>query len=138
MVEWSITTVLKTVVLRGTGGSNPSPSAKKSHNVALFCLQTGCSGGAYRLFIDRKPSCIEGIRRRTAQVPAIRRFSTGLHGAVEYSFLQMRVYNRIHFHIVHTVIHNRRHVSSDFSELSTDFPALHMRYRRVEYSMNNS
>ena len=27
MVEWSITTVLKTVVLRGTGGSNPSPSA---------------------------------------------------------------------------------------------------------------
>ena len=39
MVEWSITTVLKTVVLRGTGGSNPSPSAKKSHNVALFCLQ---------------------------------------------------------------------------------------------------
>ena len=29
MVEWSITTVLKTVVLRGTGGSNPSLSAKK-------------------------------------------------------------------------------------------------------------
>ena len=27
MVEWSITTVLKTVVLRGTGGSNPSLSA---------------------------------------------------------------------------------------------------------------
>ena len=29
MVEWSITTVLKTVVLRGTGGSNPSLSANK-------------------------------------------------------------------------------------------------------------
>ena len=29
MVEWSITTVLKTVVLRGTGGSNPSLSAKQ-------------------------------------------------------------------------------------------------------------
>lgn len=29
MVEWSITTVLKTVVLRGTGGSNPSLSAQK-------------------------------------------------------------------------------------------------------------
>ena len=29
MVEWSITTVLKTVVLRGTGGSNPSLSAKE-------------------------------------------------------------------------------------------------------------
>ena len=30
MVEWSITTVLKTVVPRGTGGSNPSLSAKES------------------------------------------------------------------------------------------------------------
>ena len=29
MVEWSITTVLKTVVPRGTGGSNPSLSANK-------------------------------------------------------------------------------------------------------------
>ena len=28
MVEWSITPVLKTGVLRGTGGSNPSLSAK--------------------------------------------------------------------------------------------------------------
>ena len=31
MVEWSITTVLKTVVPRGTGGSNPSLSAE--HNL---------------------------------------------------------------------------------------------------------
>ena len=30
MVEWSITAVLKTAVLRGTGGSNPSLSAKIS------------------------------------------------------------------------------------------------------------
>ena len=30
MVEWSITVVLKTTVLRGTGGSNPSLSADKS------------------------------------------------------------------------------------------------------------
>ena len=30
MVEWSITTVLKTVVPRGTGGSNPSLSAEKT------------------------------------------------------------------------------------------------------------
>ena len=29
MAEWSIAAVLKTVVLRGTGGSNPSLSAKK-------------------------------------------------------------------------------------------------------------
>ncbi len=28
MVEWSITAVLKTAVLRGTGGSNPSLSAE--------------------------------------------------------------------------------------------------------------
>ena len=28
MVEWSITPVLKTGVLRGTGGSNPSLSAE--------------------------------------------------------------------------------------------------------------
>ena len=32
MVEWSITTVLKTVVPRGTGGSNPSLSANKGVN----------------------------------------------------------------------------------------------------------
>ena len=32
MVEWSITTVLKTVVLRGTGGSNPSLSANNAEN----------------------------------------------------------------------------------------------------------
>ena len=29
MVEWSITPVLKTGVLKGTGGSNPSLSAKE-------------------------------------------------------------------------------------------------------------
>ena len=29
MAEWSIAAVLKTVVLRGTGGSNPSLSAKR-------------------------------------------------------------------------------------------------------------
>ena len=39
MVEWSITTVLKTVVLRGTGGSNPSPSAtQESRKWLLFAL----------------------------------------------------------------------------------------------------
>ena len=34
VVEWSITAVLKTAVLRGTGGSNPSLSARK---VKRFC-----------------------------------------------------------------------------------------------------
>ena len=32
MVEWSITAVLKTAVLRGTGGSNPSLSAIHAEN----------------------------------------------------------------------------------------------------------
>ena len=32
MVEWSITAVLKTAVLRGTGGSNPSLSAINAEN----------------------------------------------------------------------------------------------------------
>ena len=30
MAEWSIAAVLKTVVLRGTGGSNPSLSARRT------------------------------------------------------------------------------------------------------------
>ena len=33
MAEWSIAAVLKTVVLRGTGGSNPSLSAIKGVNL---------------------------------------------------------------------------------------------------------
>ena len=33
MVEWSITAVLKTAVLRGTGGSNPSLSANKKNSL---------------------------------------------------------------------------------------------------------
>ena len=40
MVEWSITAVLKTAVLRGTGGSNPSLSAKAKSSLifnGLFC-----------------------------------------------------------------------------------------------------
>ena len=39
MVEWSITVVLKTTVPRGTGGSNPSLSAKrKSKGFLFFCF----------------------------------------------------------------------------------------------------
>ena len=34
MVEWSITTVLKTVVPRGTGGSNPSLSANSRNSTS--------------------------------------------------------------------------------------------------------
>ena len=36
MVEWSITAVLKTAVLRGTGGSNPSLSAKLADFQRVF------------------------------------------------------------------------------------------------------
>ena len=36
MVEWSITPVLKTGVLRGTGGSNPSLSAKPADYFSGF------------------------------------------------------------------------------------------------------
>ena len=47
MVEWSITTVLKTVVLRGTGGSNPSPSAKKESQTWLFLAFMAFPGTLY-------------------------------------------------------------------------------------------
>ncbi len=36
MAEWSIAAVLKTVVLQGTGGSNPSLSAKARHSSLLL------------------------------------------------------------------------------------------------------
>ena len=38
MAEWSIAPVLKTDVLRGTGGSNPSLSAKVADNQRLLLL----------------------------------------------------------------------------------------------------
>ena len=36
MAEWSIASVLKTDVLRGTGGSNPSLSAERDAKASLF------------------------------------------------------------------------------------------------------
>ena len=36
MAEWSIAAVLKTVVLRGTGGSNPSLSAINAENQQII------------------------------------------------------------------------------------------------------
>ena len=36
MAEWSIAAVLKTVELRGSGGSNPSPSAKFCEDFAKY------------------------------------------------------------------------------------------------------
>ena len=54
VVEWSITAVLKTVELKGSGGSNPSLSAKEKENQLsseldadfLFLLQRPAAGGA--------------------------------------------------------------------------------------------
>ena len=45
MVEWSITAVLKTAVLRGTGGSNPSLSAKIS---VTSCKTTSCADFSFK------------------------------------------------------------------------------------------
>ena len=41
MAEWSIAAVLKTVELRGSGGSNPSLSARQKKNGSdglVFCI----------------------------------------------------------------------------------------------------
>ena len=38
MAEWSIASVLKTEVLKGTGGSNPSLSAKKKERFVCLSL----------------------------------------------------------------------------------------------------
>ena len=52
MAEWSIAAVLKTVELRGSGGSNPSLSAndRKVGWVANECLQPFCFSEATNLF----------------------------------------------------------------------------------------
>ena len=47
MAEWSIAAVLKTVDLKGSGGSNPSLSAKKSPKFGLFFWQLGLGNGLY-------------------------------------------------------------------------------------------
>ena len=62
MVEWSITTVLKTVVPRGTGGSNPSLSAKSCKSkdlqdffiIILACPSKRDSGFALAIELDDK------------------------------------------------------------------------------------
>ena len=56
MVEWSITVVLKTTVPRGTGGSNPSLSAKSSMSkiVGLFFFYAtdfGLHSGICRIIV---------------------------------------------------------------------------------------
>ena len=48
MVEWSITTVLKTVALRGAGGSNPSLSAKRLQNDSKMVVKK-----AFKISVNR-------------------------------------------------------------------------------------
>ena len=49
MAEWSIAAVLKTVELRGSGGSNPSLSAKR--------LQSDCKMVVTEAFKTRENRC---------------------------------------------------------------------------------
>ena len=59
MVEWSITPVLKTGVLRGTGGSNPSLSARKATDEVAFLFFEGFSSqGVLRFAQAAKPERI--------------------------------------------------------------------------------
>ena len=57
MAEWSIAAVLKTVELRGSGGSNPSFSAESSKSCFLRFMEAGCF-----LIIHNQP------KRRDARV----------------------------------------------------------------------
>ena len=56
MVEWSITTVLKTVVLRGTGGSNPSLSAKRDVRLLLDVYFFAAANRVLTFFQSLRPS----------------------------------------------------------------------------------
>ena len=57
MAEWSIAAVLKTVELRGSGGSNPSPSAKEKkdheplHQMQRFFLCNKAAGKSIHLLL---------------------------------------------------------------------------------------
>ena len=67
MVEWSITAVLKTAVLRGTGGSNPSLSANKGRQALLgvfFCCV--CEPGSHVLSVA---SLCESVPLGRARIP---------------------------------------------------------------------
>ena len=74
MVEWSITTVLKTVVLRGTGGSNPSLSANKSNlmGCSFFCI---CEPGSHVLSVAPLGESVPSGRARIPLSPQTRGIS---------------------------------------------------------------
>ena len=60
MAEWSIAAVLKTVELRGSGGSNPSFSAESSKSCFLRFMEAGC----FLIYIiNRKGEMLEWLKR---------------------------------------------------------------------------
>ena len=61
MAEWSIAAVLKTVELRGSGGSNPSFSAESSKSCFLRFMEAGC----FRIYMvfNRKGEMLEWLKR---------------------------------------------------------------------------
>ncbi len=70
MVEWSITAVLKTAVLRGTGGSNPSLSAKRSCKYLQDLFSLVYSINLTRSFLHTKRfkyKCVTGNNSTTHQ-----------------------------------------------------------------------
>ena len=58
VAEWSIAAVLKTVVLRGTGGSNPSLSAERSGQNQTITVQKPTSQQLVGFF------CIQSVRHK--------------------------------------------------------------------------
>ena len=58
MAEWSIAAVLKTVELRGSGGSNPSLSANKGVNQQIMRFAPFFTPENYRLRNDFKESVL--------------------------------------------------------------------------------
>ena len=60
LAEWSIAAVLKTVELRGSGGSNPSFSAESSKSCFLRFMEAGC----FLIYIiNRKGEMLEWLKR---------------------------------------------------------------------------
>ena len=57
MVEWSITPVLKTVVPRGTGGSNPSLSAKCERRSHFFMQKSADFQYVSGFFVGKTANC---------------------------------------------------------------------------------
>ena len=67
VVEWSMAAVLKTVVLKGTGGSNPSASANRKGKSAPSSLECGF------FFVDLHSPAAGGEGCRRSRNPGRRR-----------------------------------------------------------------